>query len=132
MSRLQPATIEDVHALCSLETDLFPDNCFNETTLSNELVQGRGWVYQKSGKIVGYIIVQSDGLLEDIIRLGVDRNHWGTGIGTKLLRKALDEKSLPAILTVTEDNKRALRLYLRNGFRVVGKLPEGAWVLQHD
>lgn len=125
------ATIDDVLAICALEAELFPDNCFNEVTLSNELVQGKGWVLYIDNALAGYLMMQYDGALYDIIRLGVIRTHWGQGLGTALLQHALVEKQGPVILTVQEDNLRAMRLYKRHGFKIVGQL-EGGWVMRHD
>lgn len=124
------ATLDDVIAICGLEAELFPDNCFNEVTLSNELVQGISWVLYIGKVLAGYVIMQSDGVLNDIIRLGVAKSFQGRGIGSQLLKLALEKKEGPVILTVKDHNWQALRLYKKNGFELVGHLGEG-WVMRH-
>jgi RimJ/RimL family protein N-acetyltransferase len=58
------------------------------------------------------------------LALGVRRSHWGRGVGSALLRRALAwarEAQLRRVeLTVRTDNERALNLYKRFGFQVEG------------
>lgn len=110
---------------------LFPENCFNETTLAREIELGFCWVETAQGRIIAYALVRA-GDIHDLLRLGVHPDHQGRGIGKALLLKVLEQRK-PVILTVREENKGALRLYLRNGFRVIGRLNEGrGWILRCD
>jgi ribosomal-protein-alanine N-acetyltransferase len=127
---IRAATLDDVLAICELEAELFPDNCFNEVTLSNEIVQGSSWVVYIGKVLAGYVMMQNDGVLNDIIRLGVAKSFQGRGLGSQLLKQALEKKNGPVILTVKAQNWLALRLYKKYGFELVGCLDEG-WVMQH-
>ncbi|HUO91195.1 MAG TPA: GNAT family N-acetyltransferase [Rhizomicrobium sp.] len=52
--------------------------------------------------------------------------HRGRGVGDALMKAALEEAAKHVehvTLTVTESNAGAIRLYERNGFRVVGRMP---------
>jgi ribosomal protein S18 acetylase RimI-like enzyme len=52
--------------------------------------------------------------------------YRGKGVGDALIRAALEEAAEHVehvTLTVTESNATAFRLYERNGFKVVGRLP---------
>ena len=56
--------------------------------------------------------------------ISVARDHWGTGLGarllTALLRAASDAECHEVLLEVRVDNGRAQRLYERFGFEPIG------------
>lgn len=105
---------------------LFPDYCWNERTLSDTLEDGFGWLTENDQEVTGYAIVKPAGGLLDLLRLGVRPTYQRTGLGTKLIERALERK--PAILTVIPGNP-AIHLYHAQGFRVVGQIQE-AWVMR--
>lgn len=123
---MRPATLDDIAEIVELEYLLFPENNFNEVTLANELVLGKGWVIYEQGQLIAYMLLRSDGEVTDITRLGVMPGHQRKGHGTLLLQEAI---KTPAMLTVHKNNVGALRLYLRHDFRIIGTLPEGGWVM---
>jgi len=126
---IRPACPLDIDALFILESELFP-NSMNERMLHHELIRGRGWV--SGDPIDGYILVRMDGDLIDITRLGVRATASGHGIGRKLLEVALE--GVPdALLTVQKNNLRAMTLYKKAGFEIVGHLAgAGAWVMRRQ
>lgn len=126
---IRPACPLDIDALFILENELFP-NSMNERMLHHELIRGRGWVW--GDPIDGYILVRMDGDLIDITRLGVRTTASGQGIGRKLLEVALE--GVPdALLTVQKNNLRAMTLYKRAGFEIVGHLSSAnAWVMRRQ
>lgn len=118
--------------IADLENQLFPDNGMNEKTLQNELEIGECWVVEdkKGESILGYCLVRKDGDLLDILRLGVVKEHRGKGIGDSLLTHVL-KQGRPTMLTVKRDNKSALRIYTKHGFRIVGHLSaDSGWVMK--
>jgi len=68
------------------------------------------------GTPVGLATVQptAGGDLARLRALYVRREHWGTGMGQRLLDEALGDE--PATLRVFRDNLRARRFYARNRF----------------
>ena len=60
-----------------------------------------------------------------ILRIGIKKEYQGRGFGKKLLKELLEilkEKGIKAVfLEVRENNAPAIRLYEKNGFRVLGK-----------
>jgi ribosomal protein S18 acetylase RimI-like enzyme len=69
-----------------------------------------------------------------IVDVTVDAAHRGAGIGTQLIRIALQraaEEALPVVLGVAHDNPAARRLYEREGFIEVGRDQIDAF-LRHD
>lgn len=127
---LKSASLEDVAAICDLEYELFPNNNFNEVTLAHELQLGGGIVLYDGQKLVGYSLLAFDGNLTDLLRLGVAKEYQGCGYGSQILNKILMDYR-QVMLCVTPDNKNAMRLYLRYGFKIIGRLSVGAdaWVL---
>ena len=126
---MRPVTVEDSDELSLLEMDLFPDNCLNEYTLAREIDLGQGFIVTDNHKIVAYMLMRGDGYLMDIMRLGVVAGYQGQGLGTRLLRVGM-QLAEQVMLTVETKNERALRLYDRHGFQIVGQLIGGsAWVM---
>jgi ribosomal protein S18 acetylase RimI-like enzyme len=128
---LRLATTDDVQGLVNLEYELFPENNFNEKTLTNEILQGTTWVAYAGSTILGYCLCRMwDKTLIDILRLGVVEEARRAGIGTKLLQMAL-ERAGDAMLTVRKGNDSAIRLYQKHGFQITGTLPQCyAWVMR--
>jgi ribosomal protein S18 acetylase RimI-like enzyme len=72
------------------------------------------WVAERNGEILGMCAFR-DGWLD---HLYVHPAHHGNGIGTGLLRKALDANELLQ-LWVFQSNEKAIRFYERRGFTLV-------------
>lgn len=128
---------EDIPRILELEDRLF-DNALAETQLLRELEVGYGKVFCKDGasdRPIGYMLVRPDRDVLDLTRLAVDPAAQGTGVGTLLLQSLYrDAQNMQrdVILTVLKNNRNALRLYLKHGFRVVGNLSGCAWVLRRE
>lgn len=125
---MRPALVEEVEELEQLEVELFPDNCMNALTLSNELKHSKCWVVEDNARrIVGYVLARVDGDLVDVLRLGVRDGHRGTGLGGRLLRRAMREAPR-AMLMVDKNNVPALKLYSSAGFQPVAEIAS-SWVM---
>ncbi len=126
---LLQATNEHVQRIAEIEMAVFPENCFNEHTLANELDLGTGWVIEEAGEIIAYVLVRIEDCLTDVTRLGVLPRHQGKGCGKQLLTKAFS-LAPKIMLTVRKDNHRAIGLYRKFGFEIVGHLKdENSWVM---
>jgi ribosomal protein S18 acetylase RimI-like enzyme len=80
----------------------------------------RVWVARDGGEVVGFAGARPPWLEYLHVRPG----HQGRGIGTRLLRTALDWLGPGELrIVVVEHNERATALYRRYGFEVVGVLP---------
>ena len=124
---MRKALLEDVDELAALERELFPDNCFNERTLNNELKLSKCWVEERDGKLIGYVLVRIEDDMADILRLGVLPGYHKQGVATRLLTRALQETP-GVMLTVRKENDPALSLYFSFGFQIIGET-EGSWVM---
>ncbi len=129
---MRQAEPTDCSRLEYIEGILFPENNFNATTLLGEITIGRCWVIERRSKIVAYLLARINGNLIDVMRVGVLPEFQGRGIGTKLLKTAMTQAP-ESMLCVRKKNKRAVKLYRKLGFRIVGETPSRdmpSWVMR--
>jgi len=108
---------------------LFPDNSFNERTVSNEIAAGGGMVIYDGDELVGYLLARWDREIMDITRFGVKVSHQGRGLGNRMLFDVINSTGLDIILCVKKTNSRAIRLYLHHHFKIMGQLTN-SWLMR--
>jgi ribosomal-protein-alanine N-acetyltransferase len=108
----------DMDRVLGLEHDLFPEDAWSRGMFWSELADAPG------GRIVGYAGLAAVAGTGDVQTIAVARDHWGTGLGARLLgallRAATDAECHEVLLEVRVDNARAQRLYERFGFEPIG------------
>ncbi|MFF5482562.1 ribosomal protein S18-alanine N-acetyltransferase [Streptomyces sp. NPDC012935] len=121
----------DIDAVLGLEKELFPEDAWSRGMFWSELAHSRGpgatrrYIVAENGeRLVGYAGLASAGELADVQTIAVARDHWGTGLGgrllTELLRAATDFDCAEVMLECRVDNVRAQKLYERYGFEAIG------------
>ena len=126
---IRDATPDDNEAMSRLDMAIFPDNCFNETTLRAELEVGGGYIAIIEREAVGYSLFRIERGLVDILRLGVLETVRCKGLGGALLALSM-RQGRKAMLTVKKTNRIAINLYLKHGFSITGHIPQGNyWVM---
>ncbi|MEN3584188.1 ribosomal protein S18-alanine N-acetyltransferase [Streptomyces sp. ZYX-F-203] len=121
----------DIDPVLSLERALFPEDAWSRGMFWSELAHARGpgatrayLVAEHADRIVGYAGLAASGDQGDVQTIAVAREHWGTGLGsrllTRLLRAAADFDCGEVLLECRVDNAPARRLYERFGFEHVG------------
>ncbi|MEV5980021.1 ribosomal protein S18-alanine N-acetyltransferase [Streptomyces sp. NPDC052114] len=121
----------DIDPVFALEKGLFPDDAWSRGMFWSELAHARGpqatrrYVVAMDGdRLVGYAGLAASGDLADVQTIAVARDHWGTGLGarllTDLLRAASAFECAEVMLEVRVDNTRAQKLYERFGFEPIG------------
>ena len=126
---MRPVTTDDADELAAIEMKLFPENCLNEYSIAREIELGQGFCITENELIVAYMLCRGSSYLIDIMRLGVHPDYQGLGLGKQLLQRGLALAEY-VMLTVAPENERALRLYKRHGFEIVGLLKDGAgWIM---
>ena len=129
--RLREMRWWDIDPVLELEKDLFPEDAWSRGMFWSELAHARGseatrrYVVAEEGeRIVGYAGLAASGDLGDIQTIAVCRDHWGTGLGgrllTELLRAASAFECAEVMLECRIDNVRAQKLYERFGFEAIG------------
>lgn len=121
----------DIDAVFVLEKELFPDDAWSRGMFWSELAHARGpqatrrYVVATDGdRLVGYAGLAASGDLADVQTIAVARDHWGTGLGARLLTDLLQAATAfecaEVMLEVRVDNTRAQKLYERFGFEPIG------------
>ena len=121
----------DIDPVLELERDLFPEDAWSRGMFWSELAHARGpeatrryVVAEAGGRIVGYAGQAASGEQADVQTVAVARDHWGTGLGsrllTELLRAATAFECAEVMLECRIDNIRAQKLYERFGFEPIG------------
>ncbi|MFJ2718544.1 ribosomal protein S18-alanine N-acetyltransferase [Streptomyces sp. NPDC087437] len=121
----------DIDPVLELEKDLFPEDAWSRGMFWSELAHSRGpeatrryVVAEDGGRIVGYAGLVASGGQGDVQTIAVARDHWSTGLGsrllTELLRAATAFECAEVMLECRVDNVRAHKLYERFGFEPIG------------
>ncbi len=124
---IRRATTEDLDEIARLELQLFPDNSFSPLMLERQALVSPVLVIGEP--VIAYAMLGIDGAMLDLLRLGVHPEQQGKGLGEALLKHVL-AWGRDVVLSVRKDNHRALRLYTKHGFKVVGHFEANrAWAL---
>ncbi|CAM5372869.1 Ribosomal-protein-alanine N-acetyltransferase OS=Streptomyces glaucescens OX=1907 GN=SGLAU_20375 PE=3 SV=1 [Streptomyces glaucescens] len=134
--RLREMRWWDIDPVLELERALFPEDAWSRGMFWSELAHARGPEATRrylvaedgeedgGGRIVGYAGLASAGETADVQTIAVAREHWGTGLGarllTELLRAATAFECAEVMLECRVDNVRAQKLYERFGFEPIG------------
>ncbi|MFE7774243.1 ribosomal protein S18-alanine N-acetyltransferase [Streptomyces sp. NPDC057445] len=123
----------DIEPVLKLEHELFPEDAWSPGMFWSELAHARGPKATRrylvaedpvDGRIVGYAGLAAAGGLGDVQTIAVVREHWGTGLGARLLTDLLQHATAfecdEVLLEVRVDNTRAQKLYERFGFEPIG------------
>jgi ribosomal-protein-alanine N-acetyltransferase len=121
----------DIDPVLELEKELFPEDTWSRGMFWSELAHARGpeatrrYVVAETGeRIVGYAGLAASGDLADVQTIAVARDHWGTGLGGRLLAELLRAATAfecgEVMLECRIDNIRAQKLYERFGFEAIG------------
>ncbi|MFI2430359.1 ribosomal protein S18-alanine N-acetyltransferase [Streptomyces sp. NPDC018693] len=130
----------DIDPALALEKALFPEDAWSRGMFWSELAHSRGpeatrrylVAEDPSDRVVGYAGLATSGTASDsgsgavgdVQTIAVARDHWGTGLGarllTELLRAATEFECAEVMLECRVDNVRAQKLYERFGFEPIG------------
>lgn len=113
---IDKAQISDAETIYSLEKTIFSESR-TLTDIENYISSPISVfnVARLEKDIVGYIIVYGD----DVISIAVSETYRRTGVGSKLLKSVLTQKT-ELFLEVRESNINAIAFYKNHGFNSVG------------
>jgi putative acetyltransferase len=75
-------------------------------------------VAEQADALIGFVTIDGKGYLDQLV---VDPEQWGSPLASALVDEAKRLSPDGVSLLVNEDNARAIRFYLRNGFEHAGK-----------
>lgn len=118
-----------IPAALEIEHELFHIQPWSEAQFWSELAAGDRAVFAatEADELVGYADIAVGSDESEIMSLGVRVSHQGRGIGYALLSEMLAASDAAGarrvLLEAKADNEKAIALYERNGFSVVGHRP---------
>ena len=118
-----------IPAALEIEQELFHIQPWSEAQFWSELAAGDRAMFAavEGDELVGYADIAVSSQESEIMSVGVREAHQGKGIGYALLREMLaasDAAGAPRVLLEAKaDNEKAIALYERNGFSIVGHRP---------
>ncbi len=122
---LRPYRKEDISKIVTLERENLEsslEESFYIQDLTNPLA--RHYVWEETGKSIGFISSVFDGFSLEILNFVVDKAYQSKGYGTKLFAAFLDELIPLGLnhvsLEVRESNQRAIAFYHKFGFKTIG------------
>ena len=127
--RLRGMRRTDMPRILALEEELFPEEAWTPEMFAAELAQPASrrlyLVAEEGNTLIGYAgMMFTGGPQADVVNRAVAPSRWSRGTGTALLTALVDEAArrgcTEVLLEVREDNARARRLYLRQGFAEIG------------
>ena len=107
----------------------FPGRGFRESSfrisLRAGIDHGDVFVYEDAGEVVGWLwLDRYEAGIVHIRHVQVAHEHWGEGIGRRIMEDAIatasEEGRRAVTLNATKSNERAVTLYTHLGFRVIG------------
>jgi len=123
--RVRNMTRDDLDGVCGIEEETFPAPWSRES-FESDIDKGHRslcLVAEEGREILGYLISWPVADEIHIGNLAVAAGCWDRGVGTELIRTALEEAveggAAIATLEVRASNERAIALYERHGFRAV-------------
>ena len=75
-------------------------------------------VAEQQDRLLGFVTIDQQGYLDQLV---VAPDHWGSELGTMLVKEAKRLSPSSITLLVNTDNARAIRFYERNGFVHMGE-----------
>lgn len=123
---LRPMRVGHLPEIMALETELFGAEAWTEGMLRSELADPDTRHYtiavDPGGNIVGYAGLVTYDHEAHVLTVGVVPDWQRRGVGAVLLADLLDAAGpRRVLLEVRADNEAAQRLYVRHGFRPVGR-----------
>ncbi len=127
-ARIRPATVSDLGLLLRLDRATFPPMWAfgkREMLMLLLLSGGQAMLAYRGNEPVGYVITAVHHSIGEVIRLGVLPERQGLGVGSSLMRAALEfcesNGALSVVLNTQSNNRPAQKLYKSFGFRRYGK-----------
>jgi ribosomal protein S18 acetylase RimI-like enzyme len=134
---IKKMTKKDIDPCIKMTVTSFPWTAFGlEYESARQFFMNRLKSYDKevyvaiqSKEIIGFIAIKKDILFANYIRRVVVREDMrNKGIGTKLVTFIEDltyRSGLPNVFLITTiENKRAVNFYEKNGYKIIGTLPD--------
>jgi ribosomal-protein-alanine acetyltransferase len=119
-------TSADIAAVAALDQKLFSGESWSETAFEESLSDPSRtfWIVREQGALLGFCGLSQSMEQGDILNIGVEPSARGKGLGSLLLKEAIDhfakEGGKELFLEVRASNTAAKGLYEKFGFAPIG------------
>lgn len=115
-------SLNEVQKICDLDKILFPDSFYSIEQLMKMYADKNYlfYIFKNGNNVDGYIIVLNLKKEIEIIKIGVNPETQGQGIGSQLIQK-IKEFHTPIFLEVNHHNENAVNFYKYHGFSEIGR-----------
>lgn len=123
--KIRYVTFDDIPEIAVIEKEAFSDP-WSENSLTSYVGESLSIFLaaeDENGKLVGYIIGESDGRASSVEKIAVAQSARRQGVGTALLNEFISEliRNVESVtLEVRESNTAAQKLYEAFGFKTAG------------
>lgn len=126
-AEVRPMTERDIRAVLDIEARSY-DFPWSEGIFRDCLRVGYScWVSETEGEVIGYGILSAGAGEAHVLNVCVDPQRRGQGHGLKLLNRLINlgrwHHARTIYLEVRPSNARAIEVYEKRGFSVVGRRP---------
>ncbi len=141
---IRPARASDIDALVQIETAAFATDRISRRSF-RQLIERESavtTVVEADGRVAGYsmVLFRAGSGVARLYSIAVDPAHAGAGLGRRLLQAAeeaaFEHDRLFLRLEVREDNRHAVAIYEKNGYRRIGReenyYEDGAPALRYE
>lgn len=115
----------DAPAVLAIQQESAEASAWPETSILECAKCGMAWVAEQDGAVAGFLIGRTMADEFEILNMAVARAHRRRGIGSRLLREALQRARAAGVekahLEARTSNEAAISLYMRHGFRQYGR-----------
>lgn len=115
-------SLNEIQKIYDLDKKLFPDSTYTIEQLMKMYADKNYlfFIFKNENNIDGYIIVLNLKKELEIIKIGVNPETQGQGIGSQLINK-IKEFHTPIFLEVNHHNENAVKFYQFHGFLEIGR-----------
>ena len=116
------SSLNEIQKICDLDKKLFPDSYYNIEQLI-KMYSDKNYlfyIFKNNNNVDGYIIALNLKKEIEIIKIGVNPECQGQGIGSQLINE-IKNMHIPIFLEVNHHNENAVKFYKYHGFEEIGR-----------
>ncbi len=123
--QIVPMTELDLNEVLKIDSEIFPFDGWSAQAFRSSILAGDSWIIKLGSEILGYAIFTHVVGESELLHIGIHPNHRQEGLASLLmsfmLERTLRIGTFNWFLEVRESNIAAQNLYIKFGYRRVGR-----------